>query len=51
MHSYDGQVLLAGLEELCAHTARVGDECTIEAMGLSWLIMGISDTSGTSPSI
>jgi hypothetical protein len=41
--SYGGQDLSTGLNELCACVARVKDERTAEAMGLSRLVMGILD--------
>jgi hypothetical protein len=41
--SYDRQDLSVGLEELHAHVAGVKDKRVVKAMGLSWLVMGISD--------
>jgi hypothetical protein len=43
LHSYGERDLSAGLEELHARMARVDDECAFEAMGLSRLVMGISN--------
>jgi hypothetical protein len=43
LHSFDGQDLLAELEELHARVARVEDEHTVEVGYLSWLVMEISN--------
>jgi hypothetical protein len=43
LYSYDEKDLSARLEVLHACMAVVEDECTVEAVGLSRLVMGISD--------
>jgi hypothetical protein len=43
LHSYDEQDLSVGLEELRARMDEVEDEHVAEAVGLSQLVVGISD--------
>jgi hypothetical protein len=43
-HSFDGWDVSVGLEELHVRMAGVEDGCTVEAMGLSPLVMEIFDT-------
>jgi hypothetical protein len=43
LHPFDRRDLLAELEELRTHVARVEDECATEARKLSMLVMGISN--------
>jgi hypothetical protein len=42
-YSYDRQGLSTGLEELYARIAVIEDEHATDTLGLSWLVMGISD--------
>jgi hypothetical protein len=43
LHSFNGQDLSAGLEELCLRMAGIEDECAAEAVRLSQLVMDIFD--------